>query len=202
MREVLAATPGGGIAVTNEMGEDEPATAARARTDRAAFGLLYLRYVDRVYAYCYRQLGDAHAAEDATSAVFMKALAAIPRYRPGSGSFRSWLFAIAHNTIVDERRRKRPAAPFTDVLSLHAAERGPEAQAIAADEARALWALLDQLPPAQAQVVQLRLAGLEDQEIARVLGRSHGAVRVAQHRAITRLRAIFEADSKSEREEG
>jgi DNA-directed RNA polymerase specialized sigma24 family protein len=64
--------------------------AALARRDPEAFGLLYDRYVDPVFAYCWRRLGKREDAEDATQQVFAKALSAIPRYR--EASFRSWLF--------------------------------------------------------------------------------------------------------------
>jgi RNA polymerase sigma-70 factor (ECF subfamily) len=169
--------------------DDERELAIGARTDRAAFAALYRHYVERVFAYCYRRLGDEAAAEDATSEIFAKALAAIPRFRPEAGSFRSWLFVIAHNMVIDERRRKRPAPLIA------AAERsrlpGPEQRALASDRSRVLRALLDELPRDQAQLVELRLAGLDDREIARVLGRSPGAIRVAQHRAIKRMRALF-----------
>jgi len=61
-----------------------------------------------VYRYCYRSLGSQEAAEDATSQIFTQALAALHRYK--SGSFRAWLFTIAHNVVVDEARRRRPAS--------------------------------------------------------------------------------------------
>ena len=88
----------------NETGETDAALAVRARVDREAFAALYARYVDPVYRYSLSRLGDREAAEDATSQVFVHALAALPRYRE-QGSFRSWLFAIAHNVVTDAGRR-------------------------------------------------------------------------------------------------
>jgi hypothetical protein len=69
---------------------DDAALVAAARVDPTAFAPLYARYLPPVYRYCYRRLGTSAAAEDATSEVFVKALAALPRFR--AGSFRSWLF--------------------------------------------------------------------------------------------------------------
>lgn len=117
----------------------------------------------------------------------------MPRFRPEQGTFRSWVFTIAHNAVVDEHRRRRSAAPIDAAFGVPAPDAGPEAEAVLADQVTRLRALLADLPPDQANVVQLRLAGLDDREIASVLGRSYGAVRVAQHRALTRLRAAFAA---------
>lgn len=71
---------------------------ALAMADLRQFALLYTRYLDPVHRYCYRRLGSREAAEDATSAVFTKALAAFPRYR--DASFRAWLFTIAHHVKI------------------------------------------------------------------------------------------------------
>lgn len=81
---------------------DEATLVARAKEDRRAFAPLYHRYIDPVYRYCNRCLGDRQQAEDATSLIFTKALAAIDTCRDDAFP---WLFAIAHNVIVDARRR-------------------------------------------------------------------------------------------------
>ena len=81
---------------------------ARAQRDRQEFAHLYREYLPQVYRYCYRSLGSQEAAEDATCQTFTQALAALHRYK--SGSFRAWLFTIAHNVVVDEARRRRPAS--------------------------------------------------------------------------------------------
>ena len=183
--------------------EDEQALAIRAKSDRAAFGVLYDRYVERVYGYCYRRLPTPEEAEDATSQIFTRALAALPRYRDDGPSFAAWLFAIAHNVVVDELRSRRDharggswgddeAAAGVDLAA------GPEERALIAEDARELRALLARLPAEQARLIELRLAGLTDKEIAFVLGRSHGAVRVAQHRAVRRLRSMLGVEAKEQ----
>lgn len=176
--------------------EDERALAVAAKTDRAAFGLLYDRYVDRVYGYCFRRLHTREEAEDATSHVFTKALAALPRYRDEGPSFGAWLFTIAHNVVIDEYRRRgaAPIAPTVDTGFAVDSSPGPEEQTLRAEEARELRSLLSHLSADQAEVVELRLAGLTDKEIAVVVGRSTGAVRVAQHRAVRRLRSLLGID--------
>ena len=179
--------------------DDDAAWALRARSDRAAFGVLYDRYVDRIYSYCRRRLQTQEAAEDATSQTFLKALAAIPRYRPEAGSFRAWLFTIASRVVIDSFRRGKPVAPLEGAAEVRDPEPGPEHQAIEREASRELYALVDRLPDEQANLIQLRLAGLTDREIAEVLGRSYGAIRVAQHRAIKRLQELAMGDSATRR---
>jgi RNA polymerase sigma-70 factor (ECF subfamily) len=157
--------------------------------DRAAFAALYRRYVDAVHRYCFRRLEEREAAEDATSLVFTKALAALPKYR--ESSFRAWLFAIAHNIVVDAHRRRRPIVPLDDLADRPAAGPTPEESVLIGEERRSVRALLAHLTPDQRRVIELRLAGLDGAEIARVLGRSTNAVDVAQYRAMRRLRDLL-----------
>jgi len=166
----------------------EAAQVARAQADPTAFAPLYATYFDPIYRYCARRLGSHDAAADATSAVFANALAALPAYR--DGSFRAWLFAIAHNVVTNLHRADRPQHALTDALHIADGAPSPEELAVAGDERRSLGALLAQLPPEQRRVVELRLAGLTGPEIGQLLGRSHGAIKVAQFRAMARLRDL------------
>jgi RNA polymerase sigma-70 factor (ECF subfamily) len=175
---------------------DDAVLVAAAKRDRQAFSPLYARYAEPVYRYCYRVLGSREAAEDATSLVFTKALAALPTC--ADMSFRSWLFTIAHNVIADRRRRRDAHQPLDLASELEDTAPTPEEWAIADDEGRRLRRLLASLPPAQRDVVELRLTGLSGPEAARVLGRSHGAVKAAQFRAFTHLRALLGISSGSE----
>ncbi len=167
---------------------------AAAQADRQAFAPLYDRYVDPVYRYCLRRLGSREAAEDATGQVFAKALAALPTYR--DRSFRGWLFTIAHNVVSDTRRQRWPAAPLAGAEDRADPAPTPEEAALAADEGRALRALLVQLPADQRRIVELRLAGLSGVEIARVLGRSEGAIKMLQFRAVARLRVLLHVEPR------
>lgn len=137
--------------------------------------------------------GDRGAAKDATSAVFVKALASLPSYR--EGSFPGWLFGIAHHVIVDALRARRPSAPLDAAWAVADGDPSPEDLALVGEERRTVQALLALLTPDQRQIVELRLAGLTGSEIARVLGRTTNAVDVAQHRAIRRLRSPLGVES-------
>jgi RNA polymerase sigma-70 factor (ECF subfamily) len=168
---------------------EETALIASAKLDRAAFGLLYDRYLDDVYGYCYRQLGGREAAEDATQLIFTKAFAGIGRY--DHRSFRGWLFTIAHNVVVDAQRARRPYQEIDAAAEIEDPAPSPEELAVAGDESRRIRALLVRLSPQQRAVVELRLGALTDREIAAVLRMDYGAVRQTQHRALLRLRELM-----------
>jgi RNA polymerase sigma-70 factor (ECF subfamily) len=163
--------------------------ALRASRDPHAFADLYGRYLDSVHRYCYRRLGSREMAEDATSLVFARALAAMPRYR--EGSFRSWLFAIAHNVITDQLRAVRISEQHEAAAELAGADPTPEDEAIAGEEASFVRGLLAQLSPDQRRVVELRLAGLTGPEIREALGRTRAWVDTTQYRAVNRLREVM-----------
>jgi len=186
--------PGGGDPPPT--GDDDASLVAHAQDDRQAFALLYDRYLDRVYRYCYRRLATHEAAEDASSAVFTKVLTALGSYQDRPGGFRAWLFTIAHNVITDSYRdrARRPSESLADDLDLIDPDPSPEDAAVASDERRRLHTLLAQLTPEQRQVIELRLAGLTGPEIGEVLGRSRGAVNLAQHRAVKRLQRLIARD--------
>jgi len=175
----------------DDRGDGDAALVAAAQRDPQAFAHLYVRYVDPVYRYCYRCLVTRETAEDATSLVFAKALAALPRYRADGPSFRSWLFAIAHNVIADTYRAGHPTRSVDAATAVMDRSPDPEAAALAADERSTVAALLAGMPPDQRQVLELRLAGLTTAEIATALGRRPGAVRATQFRAAARLRTLL-----------
>ena len=162
---------------SGESGDEDLRLIRLAQTDLVEFARIYDKYVAVIYAYCRRRLDTDALAEDVASSVFMKALAATPAFKPGAGTVRSWLFAIAHNAVLDHirllnRRNDRPleAAP----------------QAIREMESALHW-----LTGEQRRVIELRLAGLTGPEIAQALGIEHGAVRSLQHRALMRMRGAM-----------
>lgn len=175
------------------MRREELAIVERARSHPAAFAPLYERYVDAVFGYCYRRTSDRELAADLTHQVFDRALTALHRFaqRPGTGSFRSWIFTIAHNLVVDTHRLRRETTPIERLPSLRDPATSPEEAAIAREQRRALQAAFAQLTEGQRQVVELRLAGLTGPEIAETLGMHLAAVKSTQFRAYARLRQIL-----------
>ena len=164
---------------------------AAALVDRAAFAPLYQQYVDPVYRYCLRRLGSRESAEDATSQVFAKVLAGLPGYRAERSTFRSWLFAVSHNVLVDFERARRPQQDLDMADLIADPDPGPEDAALSAESRREVQLLLASVPPEQRRVLELRLAGLATTEIGQALGMTPNAVRVSQFRAMTRLRLVM-----------
>ena len=172
-------------------GMDDVALVAAARGDPHDFAPLFLRYWDSVLRYCTVRLHDHHDAEDAASQVFVDAYAGLHRFqdRGGAGSFRSWLFAIAHHEIANRHRYRvrHPASPLEDMEeSLGTNQKVEQAETI--DELARMTALVRELSDRPREVVELRLVGLTDREIAEVLGITGQAVRQAQSRAVAQLR--------------
>jgi RNA polymerase sigma-70 factor, ECF subfamily len=166
----------------------------QAKTDPQAFAALYTRYADPIFRHCYRRLGSREAAEDATSQVFIQALAALPRFDAAPDAFRGWLFTIANHVLADHHRaaKRQGSGPVTEDLPDSGGS--PEEIAVAMDSARSLHEAMQLLPPRERQVVELRLAGLTGPEIGTVLGCRRNAVAAAHFRAVNRLRTFLGID--------
>ncbi len=162
----------------------------RTESQNEAFTAFYRENLDDVFRYCFFRLGTREAAEDVTSEIFAKALTSFDTYR-GKGSRRSWLFSIAHNAVIDAHRRKRPLVSLDGLDEIEDDHDSPETVALNATEQGEVRALLRQLPDTQRQILELRLAGLTGAEIADVLGRTHGSVKIAQVRAYRTLRVLL-----------
>jgi RNA polymerase sigma-70 factor, ECF subfamily len=175
---------------------DRPLVEAALR-DPARFDALYRKYLAQVYSYAYYELGHHHDAEDATERTFLLALGALPRFeeraRPadgeGASTFRVWLFQVARNVVANARRtRRRHPETGLDAATTVPAPLDLEAGVSRRDEAVEAWAAVGRLPDDRRRALVLRFVEeMSTAEIAGVLGRSEGAVRVLIHRG---LRAV------------
>jgi RNA polymerase sigma-70 factor, ECF subfamily len=168
--------------------------------DRDAFDEIYERYVTRVYGYVRVSLRDEHEAEDVTHEVFLSVLQALPGYRISGAPFRTWLFRIARNQVLNHARKHRrvdvmEAGEVARRIEGVQAAREIEALRLTGDED--LLNLVQTLPIAQRQVVVLRYAmDFDVKEIAEILDRSPNAVSQLQQRAFTILRARLVATGR------
>ena len=182
-----------------------------ARTDPARFDALYRKYVAQVYNIAVYELGDHHEAEDATERTFLSALAGLPRFEErarvddgeGASTFRIWLFQIARNVIAERRRRwrRRPEAPL-ELLVDAPAPGDVEAAVVARESAASALRAVGRLPADRRRAIVLRFVHeLPTSEIAEILGRSEGAVRVLIHRGLRGLaRELGEGSTEATRE--
>lgn len=170
---------------------------ARAATDDLA--ALFAPQFRPLFRYFYHQIGDVHDAEDLLATTVSKALASIGRFDPQRGMFAVWLFSIARHTLQDFRRRARTHA---DIAILDPPPRDPapplDLVVLKDEEAHLLHGRVAQLPPGQREVITLYyFGGLKGTEIAAVIGRSEGAVRLLIHRALTALRDQYRREEQA-----
>jgi len=128
--------------------------------------------------------------EDLASEVWVNVAGGLARFEGDDAAFRCWLFSIARRRVIDFRRREQRRRTMLNSLEPTGASDplDPEAQALMASESEAALAHIASLPPDQAEVVLLRVvAGLDAEEVAAIVGKKAGAVRVLQHRALKRL---------------
>lgn len=170
---------------------DEQTLVAQAQSDPQAFATLYDRYLDRIYAYAYRQTNDETLAKDITSATFEKALRHIRRFEWQGVRFGAWLYRIARNEIAQYYRRRRFLVPWLGQRGARAQvqERTPETAVQSSERQRQLRAALARLSAKDREIVRLRFfEGLSSGEVAEILACSRQTVYLRLHRALKRLR--------------
>jgi len=170
-------------------GAEERLLVEAAQSDPAKFGDLYDIHFERIYAFVARRVRGRDKAEDLTSEVFHKAMANLKRYEWRGAPFAAWLFRIAANAIADHF--KRAAREPNNAEDPPEQSGQPEQEA---EEARArLFRLVEKLPGEQRRVVLERFVEQRSiREIAQQLGKSEGAVKQLQFRALEKLRSQME----------
>jgi RNA polymerase sigma-70 factor (ECF subfamily) len=168
--------------------------------DRSALEELYLIHFDRIYSYLHVTVGNRHDAEDLTTQTFLKMLESIGRFRWGSAPFSAWLFRIAHNLAMDHFRAARRWQPEEEVPEPEPDEStSAEAGALQAIGRKSMLALIDDLSGEQQQVLTLKFVfGFSNGEAATILGKTEGAVKSLQHRALVTLHKKLEEDGSDD----
>lgn len=170
--------------------------ALATQGDTSARDALLVNVRTMVHRYCRARLGrlpgSEHAADDVAQEVCLAVLSALPRYRDEGRPFEAFVFGIAAHKVADAQRAAvRAAVPTDEMPDEPDLGPGPEDHALRSSDAALVRSLLDRLPPTQRELLILRVAvGLSAEETGSALGMSPGAVRVAQHRALARLRVL------------
>lgn len=163
--------------------------------DEDALHRLYTTYYPKIYNYAFLQMGDVQAAEDLASDVMLKMLESIKKYNFRGLPFGAWVFRIARNRLIDlhRRRKRRGEVDLSETLSGTLAS--PESMAERALERGQLQVALKHLTGEQRQVIVLKfIQGFDNRSVGRIMGRSEGAVKSLQHRALGALRRVLQQE--------
>ena len=175
--------------------DDERRLIERAKQgDLTALGALYNLHVDRIYQYALYRTGDDQTAEDIAAEVFLRAIESIGNYEDQGVPFAAWLYRIAHARVVDFWRssKRHQTAPLEDPLLQEELSSQDDGIDIDFLQHRLLATALRQLTDDQQNVIVLKFRqGLSNAEIAQVLGKTEGAVKALQWRALEALARIL-----------
>ena len=171
--------------------DDNTVLEQAVQGDSEAFGVLYERYVTRIYNYIFYRVGSSYEAEDLTERVFMRALRHIGGYNNRGLPFSAWLYRIAHNLVAnwyrDNSRRKE--IPLDDGILMSHQSSFPEQELLHSEERERLLHVIRKLPPDRQQLVILKFVDhLSNFEIGQIMGRTEGAVKSLYHRTLLTIR--------------
>ena len=170
---------------------DELILTRAVQGDSQAFGIIYERYVSRIYNYIYYRTGNHHDAEDLTARVFYRAIRSIVNYQDRGLPISAWLYRIAHNLVANwhRDRSRRPEIVLDDTIPLHIPTEHPEVTLMQTEEQERLLRLIRKLPAERQQLIILKFVDhMSNSEIGEIMGRTEGAVKSLYHRTLLALR--------------
>ena len=166
--------------------------------DQTTLGQIYDDYYERIYNYIYHRLGEASLAEDMAGEVFLRMLESVQSDRAWRTSLTGWLYRIAHNLVIDHYRR-RGRHDVTELDERVTSDERTGAPRISVEHMltqQQLTLALTYLTDEQQEVVVLKFVeDMSNSEIAEIMGKSKGAVKALQHRALTTLRRVMEGNA-------
>jgi RNA polymerase sigma-70 factor (ECF subfamily) len=168
----------------------------QARHEPSAFGVLYERYVDRIYGYIYHRVGNVQEAEDLTARTFYRALDNLDSYEDRGAPFAAWLFRIAHNLMANwHRDRSRRRFLSLDRLWAHSAEDdSPEEKVEQEENQEALWSAINRLPEERRNLLLWKFGSqMSNLEIGELMNKSESAIKSLYFRTLAALRQDLEA---------
>lgn len=176
---------------------DEDALTRAAEGDAEAFGILYDRYIGRIYNYIYYRTGNQHDAEDLTARVFTRAMKHITNYQNRGVPFSAWLYRIAHNLVANWHRdnSRRQEVALDETYKTKSEGILPERALMRTEEEKALLELVQGLPEDRQQLLVLKFVeSFSNAEIGEIMGRTEGAIKSLYHRTLLSLRDEIKND--------
>ena len=171
--------------------DDEQVLAQAIQGDSEAFGILYERYVERIYNYIYYRTGNPYDAEDLTERVFIRALRHIGNYHNRGLPLSAWLYRIAHNLVANWHRdnSRRREIPLDEGIAASHPSEHPEQELVHSEEQEHLLKVIRTLPVERQQLLILKFVEhLSNAEIGQVMGRTEGAIKSLYHRTLLSIR--------------
>lgn len=160
------------------------------RGDEQSFGQLYELYFEKIFKFIYFRVSHKEVAEDLTEEVFIKAWQKIGHVK--EESFAGWLYQIAKNRVIDYYRQKKITIDLDEISNILETDDDLSGDANALIEHQIFIGLLKQLTPEQQIIIKLKfIEDLDNDEIAELISKSEGSIRVIQHRAIQKLQELF-----------
>jgi RNA polymerase sigma-70 factor, ECF subfamily len=175
--------------------DDDAALTNAAQGDIEAFGVLYERYVGRIYNYIYYRTGNTADAEDLTARVFYRAMRHIDSYRDRGLPLSAWLYRIAHNVLANWHRdnSRCKEVPLDDTVAGKVDREHPEAELVQSEETEQLLRIIRCLPAERQQLLILKFVEhLSNSEIGQIMGRTEGAIKSLYHRTLLSLRDEYD----------
>jgi RNA polymerase sigma-70 factor (ECF subfamily) len=175
--------------------QDEARLIEAAKRDRKAFAVLYDRYFDQIYSYCYYHSGRREEAEDLASETFQRALEGLDNFEWRGIPYSAWLYKVASN-LMSKRRRRPPWIELPDPIA-GSGENDPERLWLRREQGDELHKAVQKLPLDQREAVLLKFEGrLKNKEIGVIMSRSEGAVKLLLFRAVHGLRRRLSEQEK------
>lgn len=175
--------------------DEESTIVALAKEEPQSFGILYERYVDRIYSYIYNRVGNVHDTEDLTARTFYKALDKLHSYEDRGLSFSAWLFRIAHNLVANwHRDHSRRRFLSLDRLWSHSHNETPEKAVERAENHTALWSAIERLPQERRNLLLYKFGSrMSNLEIGQLMDKSESAIKSLYFRTLAALRKDLES---------
>ena len=189
--DAAASLDAAGLVMAPGDAEPDGAIIEQAKADPEAFGLLYERFVDRIYNYIYYRVGNRSDAEDLTARTFQRALANVGNYESRGVPVSAWFYRIAHNLVANwhRDRSRRQTIPLDSLVNQQANVESPLLAAVREERKRALLKAVRRLPEERQQLLILKFnEHMSNAEIGEVMGRSESAIKSLYHRTLLALR--------------